>query len=152
MKRRPFIFLGIILILAIAGWYFYKEFNRTNKDLKKAKADYALTVSSIIKEFETNDSASSLKYNGRILELTGNVKAVETDDMSFTTVVLGNEAELSSVRCSLDTNYVGDAATVKTGSSIRIRGACTGFNRDDMGLGSDIILNRCVILKSKENN
>jgi hypothetical protein len=152
MKRRPLIIFVILLILAIAGWYSWKEFNRTNKDLKKTKADFVVSLSSLINEFETNDSAASSKYNGKIIELTANVKTIETDDQSYTTIVLGTEAELSSVRCSLDTNYVADAAGVKPGSSVRMRGSCTGFNKDDMGLGSDIILNRCVLLKSKEKN
>jgi hypothetical protein len=37
------------------------------------------------------------------------------------------------------------AASLKTGSNVSIKGAITGFMKDDLGIGSDVVLNRCVV-------
>jgi hypothetical protein len=49
----------------------------------------------------------------------------------------------------MDSAHQQDATLLAIGSSAMMRGVCTGYNKDEMGLGSDIILNRCVVVKSK---
>jgi hypothetical protein len=49
----------------------------------------------------------------------------------------------------MDSTHQKDAAKLVSGSSTTVRGSCTGFNKDDLGLGSDVILNRCVIVSNK---
>ncbi|MBD0377834.1 MAG: hypothetical protein ICV51_19680, partial [Flavisolibacter sp.] len=60
---------------------------------------------------------------------------------------LGNAGSQSSVRCSMDTAFVTKLSTITAGSTITVKGACTGFNADEtgLGLGSDVVLNRCVL-------
>ena len=149
MSRKKIIWTIVLLILAGGSWYGYKEYTRTYKDLIHVNADIKISVTDIIREFETNDSAANKKYPGKIVELSGNVKDIVKDESGFFTVVLGDTASLSSVRCSIDTSHQQDAARLIIGSSAIVRGACTGFNKDEMGLGSDVILNRCVIIEKK---
>ena len=125
----------------------WKEFARTNKDLSKVNADFEVSSSSLIQEFESNDSLAAKKYNGKILDLSGNVKKLEKDELGLFTIILGDSTSLTSVRCSIDTSYQADAARLMANSSVKLRGMCTGFNKDEFGLGSDVILNRCVIIK-----
>ena len=147
MSRKKIVLLIILLAIAVAAWYGYREYSRTNKDLKRVRPDYSLTATDLIKEFESNDSAATKKYNGRILEINGFVKKIIRDEQGFFTLVLGDTASLSSVRCSMDTTHHSDAASLLQGSSATVRGACTGYYKDDFGLGSDVILNRCAIIK-----
>lgn len=150
MKRKKLIWL-IILLAALGGaWYGYKEFNRTNKDLQKVKADFILLADDLLKDYETNDSNATKKYNGKIVEVTGYVKKIDKDEQGNYTIVLGDTAVPSSARCSMDSADRKYAAIITEGSSATIRGACTGFNKDEMGLGSDVILNRCVIIKKEK--
>jgi hypothetical protein len=150
MKRKKIIWLTVLIVALAGAWYGYKEYTRTNKDLLDVKAGFILPAVDLIKEYESNDSAATKKYNGKIVEVNGSVKKVETDEQGYYTIVLGDTARLSSVRCSMDSTHQKDAANIVEGSSVTIRGACTGFNKDEMGLGSDVILNRSVIIK-KEN-
>lgn len=136
------------MAVAIGIWYGYREYNRQNPDLKKTKADYVVSITGILGEFESNDSLASGKYNGKTIEVTGKVRTVESQDQ-FYTVVMGDNEGLSSVRCSMDTVYAREAAGLTKGETIAIRGICTGYNRDEMGLGADLILTRCVIVSSK---
>ena len=146
MNWRKIFLILIVLGIVVAAWYGYREYTRKNADLKKVKPDYSLTAINLIGEYEKGDSAAARKYNGSIIEVHGYVKKIDRDDLGFYTVIMGDTANLSAVRCSMDTSHNSDAALLKEGSSATLRGACTGFNKDEMGLGSDVILNRCVII------
>jgi hypothetical protein len=150
MSNSKIVIVVIAAALAAGGFYAWKEFTRTNKDLSKTKADFKLNATDLINEFEKNDSTSSVKYAGKILEITGNVKKTEKDDLGLYTLILGDRAVFSSVRCTMDTNQHESASRVPFNSSVTIRGACNGYNKDELGLGSDVILNRCVLLSDKK--
>jgi uncharacterized protein (DUF1330 family) len=150
MKRKKIILLLLLLAAVAAAWYGYKEYTRTNKDLASAKADFVLAATDLIKEYESNDAASAEKYNGKIVEISGQVKAVEKDDKGYCTVVIGDNTSMSSVRCAIDSTHQDKATGLINQSSVTVRGACTGYNKDEMGLGSDIILNRCVLINKKD--
>src|SRR5690349_15992910 len=130
MSRKKTIVLIALVAVAITAWYAYKEFNRTNRDLQRVRPDYSLHAMSLISEYENGDSMAAKKFNGRIIEVSGLVKKLDKDDRDKYTIVLGDTGSLSSVRCSMDTNYRKDVVMVQPGSSVTIRGACTGFNRD----------------------
>lgn len=150
MSRKKTILLIILIVVAGVAWYGYREFSRTNKDLGKVKPDITITSAALIGDYEANDSIANKKYLGKVVEVSGTVKEVNKDNGGYYTVVLGEAGSLSAVRCSMDTTHQADAAELAPGSSVMVRGACTGFNKDEMGLGSDVILNRCVIVKQKK--
>ncbi len=150
MSRKKTILLLFFLAAVAAAWYGYKEYTRTNKDLASAKADFVLSATDLIKEYESNDAASAEKFNGKILEINGQVKAVEKDDKGYYTVVIGDNTSMSSVRCAIDSTHQDKAASLINQSSATVRGSCAGYNKDEMGLGSDIILNRCVLINKKD--
>jgi tRNA_anti-like len=152
-KRRDLLRPIIILIILGAGfgvWKGLQEYNRTNPDLLNVKAGIKISVADLIHDYEANDSAANEKYLGKVIETEGNIKDIERDEKGYYTIVLGDTNNLSSVRCSMDTVHNADAAHLIAASSVIIRGACTGFNKDEMGLGSDVILNRCVIITKKD--
>jgi hypothetical protein len=142
--------LLLIILACGAGIYAYKEYNRGNRDLGKTRPDVQIRAMDLIREYEASDSIANKKYLGRILEVEGNVKGIERDADGFYTVILGDTAQSSAVRCSMDTVYREDAARLRAGSSAIIRGACTGFKKNDFGipgLGSDVELNRCAVIE-----
>jgi hypothetical protein len=146
---RPLIIL-IILGTGFAVWKGLKEYNRKNEDLVNVKADIKISTVDFIHEYEANDSAANQKFLGKVVETEGNIKEIEKDEKGYYTIVLGDTGNLSSVRCSMDTVHNEDAAHLVKTSSVVIRGACTGFNKDEMGLGSDVILNRCAVITKKD--
>ena len=143
----------MIPVLAIGAWQGLEEYNRKNKDLNKTKPDVKISAIELLKDYEANDSIANGKYLGKIIELSGNIKKVENDGVGSYTIVLGEQSSLSSVRCIMDTTYRNDAAAVNEGSSVTIRGLCTGFKKNELlgeNLGSDVELNRSVVIKNKE--
>lgn len=147
-KRKIILFIIIVAAAGIA-WYGYKEYYRTNKDLTNVKPDVKISAAGLIMEYEKNDSIANAKYLDKIIETNGNIKVIEKDDKGYYTIVLSDAGNMSSVRCSMDTAHQDDAARLTVGSSAIVRGVCTGFNKDELGLGSDVILNRCVVVQQK---
>jgi len=146
---RKFIWFLLVVTIGLGVWQGLKEYNRKNQDLQNVKADIKISAMNLIHEYEANDSASNQKYLGKVVEVDGNIKEVKADEKGFYTVVLGDTSSLSSVHCSMDSTHQKDAAKLVPRSSTTVRGSCTGFNKDELGLGSDVILNRCVIILKK---
>ena len=149
VNNKRLIWMLIILSVGLGAWLGIREYNRTNKDISNVKADVKILATDLIVEYETSDSLANKKYLGKVIETSGNIKDLKKDDAGYYTVVLGDTTGMSSVRCSMDSVHQADAALLTPGTSATVRGYCTGFNKDDMGLGSDVILNRCVIVTKK---
>jgi DNA/RNA endonuclease YhcR with UshA esterase domain len=149
MKKKKILLLVLLLLTAVAIFIGYTFFNKNVKHLDGSKADLTITASDLIKKFETNEAAANKEFLGEkldfIITVSGPVKEVIKDETGTYTVVLGDSTTRSSVRCSIDSMQNQQAALLKTGSSISIKGAITGFMKDDLGIGSDVVLNRCVI-------
>ena len=146
MKR---IMVVLLVIIVLAGaWYGYKLYTGKVPSLTEVKADASISATDLIAAFEKDSASANKQYLGKILEVSGNVKSVEKESA---TVSLGAADGNSSVRCSIDSAFVKDIEQLNPGSAITIKGNCTGFMPDEtgLGLGSDVVLNRCVFEKKK---
>lgn len=147
MKMKKLVIIAIIAFgLLGGGWYVYNELNRKVEDLSKVRSDVHLGVAELIALFEKDEAKSNTIYLDKIIAVNGVVKTIEKDATGHYSVILGEANNISSVRCSMDSTHQGDLDGLTAGSSIIIKGACAGFNADEL-LGSDVILNRCVIEK-----
>jgi hypothetical protein len=138
--------VAAVIIALTAGLYGYIEYTKTNMDLMYEKADHVTGAKELIKEFEENEQAANTRFLDKIIAVNGSIKDVMKDDKGFYTVMVGNEGYTSSVRCSMDADHQLRDTQLQLGSNITIKGICIGFNADQL-LGSDVILNRCVIEK-----
>lgn len=145
MKRKKIIFSILALAVIGSGWYGYGEYNRKVKDLKNVRAQLHIGANDLIREFEKNEKAANELYLDKIIEVKGIVKTVEKSDRGHYAVILGAENNMSSVRCSMDSSYHQQVMVLASGTVIIMKGACTGYNADEL-LGSDVILNRCVVV------
>lgn len=151
MKKKKiirYVLLSLIVVVAAVALYIYKEYNRTHKDTTKLKADYTVSAASFVQEFEKNERESNEKYWDKVVKVEGMVKDLSKDDRGFLSVILGDTSSMSSVRCSVDSSHTNEAAFLKKGDKVTIKGICTGFNADEL-LGSDVILVRSVIDQKK---
>jgi hypothetical protein len=146
MKR--FMIVLVVIIVLAGALYAYKLYTGKVPSLTEVKADASVSATDLIAAFEKDSASANKHFLGKILEVSGNIKSVEKESA---TVSLGNAEGNSSVRCSIDSAFVKDIATLNPGSLITIKGNCTGYMPDEtgMGLGSDVVLNRCVLEKKK---
>ncbi|MFY9464187.1 MAG: hypothetical protein WAP48_03810 [Sediminibacterium sp.] len=148
-KKKKNILLLLLALACLAGagaFYAYKEFNRKAEDLSSAKAAYQVTAVELIDAFTGNEAGGNAKYLSQVIEISGTLKKTDQDEKGNKILVLGDTTSMSSVRCSLDSLY-GKAGVFEQGSLVKIKGICTGFMADDLGIGSDVILTRCIPVK-----
>lgn len=145
MSKKKIIIGGIVVIILIGALYVWREFNRTVTHLGEVPADYSVNAISLISEYAGNEPAADKKYQNKILAVKGMIKKVEDAD-STSVVILGDTTDLSSVRCIMDNSQQHRTGSLQPGHVITIKGAITGFKKDETGLlGSDVELNRCVV-------
>ncbi len=145
MSRKRIIIGTIVLVILIGGIYAWSEYTRTAKSLAGVEADFQADAVALIAEFEQDEMGADKKYHNKIIAVSGMVKSVEPVQGTFS-VALGDTTAMSAVRCVLDSAYVKSVPGVNRGKIITVKGAITGFKKDDTGLlGSDVELNRCVI-------
>ena len=145
--KYKIILLASALIVIAAGAYFYV--NRKTQSLTDSNADFKISAVKFLEEYSSAQVLSDKKYLGKVIQVEGNLKEIERDDKGSLTFVLGDLTSMSSVRCSIDTTVVIDESAYPVGTAVSLKGECTGFNADDLGLGADIVLNRSVIIHNK---
>jgi hypothetical protein len=145
MKRKTIIILCILVVIAVAGIYAYNEFNRKHPDMRAVSSAYYIDAIALVNEFEKDDSVASKKFLGKIITVEGTLKEINDAGNSIT-IVLGDTASMSSVRCAMDTGFSLNTQSMIKGNALTVKGNCTGFNEDEL-LGSDVVLNRCIVVK-----
>jgi hypothetical protein len=148
MLKNQWITIGLIVVLAAMAIHFYREYHRANKNLAAVQPDYTVQATTLVNEFLSNDAVALDKYCNKILVVQGIIKSVERVEDDCTIVLGDTTGQPASVRCLLDSTQVKQAIVLRRGDPITIKGAITGFNKDDTGLlGSDVELNRCVLVE-----
>ena len=142
MSRKKIVLLAACSIILVTAFYAYKEYTRKKPNLHSVSSAYEITDSLLINEFIKNEQFSNSKYLGKIVSVTGQVKQLDKDGNTVT-IVLGSMHNASSVKCAMDSTE--KTANVQLSETITVKGACIGFNKDDL-IGSDVILNRCVLI------
>ncbi len=141
-KKIALIIIPFFSILGIGCWYALKEYNRKPLNMTSAKAKYEFADSMLIREFENNFQGADRKYSGEIISVNGIVKKISQKEHIFS-IMIGNAQSTSSILCSIDGSQ--KTAMLKEGNAVVIKGVYVGFNHDDL-LGTDVILNRCVLI------
>jgi hypothetical protein len=142
--KRTIIFVVLVLV-ALAAWYGWKELTRKNKDLESEKAVATVNATDLITAFEKDSASANKLYVDKIIAVKGRVKNVNADGNPIV-ISLGEEGQMSSVQCSMDSTHAGEYKAIVVGSNATIKGMCTGALTEEM-FGTDVKLNRCVVEK-----
>ena len=142
MKLYVKIALFVVTFIALSGilaaLYMY---NLKHTDMAKAKPDFVITASELLKEFEDNETAASTRYVNKILEVKGTIASVKPAENNVMNISLMTESDLSSVICTF--NAIADPSAFRTGDDITLRGECSGFLMD-------VLLNNCAVIEKSK--
>ncbi len=119
---------------------------KKTQSLQNVKEEVAVSAAELMTAFEKDSAAANRQYLGKVVAVVGNIKNIEKEPG---VIVFGIDGSTSSVRCSLDSNSLKALTILKITDTVTVKGICIGFNADEFGLGSDVILNRCVIANGK---
>jgi tRNA_anti-like len=150
--RKRVLWLIIIAVLCVGALYAYREFGRTREDSRAMDARFTVSAEEILKEFIANEDSAKKKYAGNelIIAVEGPIKELHMEQSGAYSVVLGDSSSESSVICLLDSVYQEEIKALNVHELVQLKGRFNGFKADDLGIGSDVELNFCVIEKKSK--
>lgn len=141
MKKYWKVILLVVVIIGGTVLYFgMKEYNRGAADVSDADADVVIKSEELTKIFGEDETKANGLYLDKVIAVSGVVKGVEKDEKGAYTIILSGDSELSSVTCQMDERHNEEAKDVAEGSTITVKGYCTGVLMD-------VVLIRCAVDK-----
>ena len=137
MKTSVKITLFVVFFIAVAGigvaLYLY---NLKPADLSKVTADYTISSSTLLADFEKDEAAATTKYVNKVIEVTGIVATVlpGSDNSLTVSLLTGNKGTF--VICTFVLKNINPS--LKVGENITVRGKCSGYLMD-------VLMNDCVL-------
>jgi hypothetical protein len=137
MKKKIIIGGLVTAIFGVIGvWYFifYKptHFKRDVADEKGV----SITAIQIVKDFTANEDSANKMYLNKALAITGEVIEAKKNQDGKPTVTLKSDDNFSNIYCTLK----DDAGQIQGGTTITVKGICTGFL-------SDVVIIDAIIVK-----
>jgi len=132
-KLITWVLLSVLVILGTGGIVGYKMYTKPHRNVSQAKS-LQVTAAGLVAAYENNEANANSMYLDKILEVTGEINEV-TKNQKGETVITLKGGDMSGVICTLEGIASPD---IKPGSSVVIKGICTGFL-------TDVVLVRCVL-------
>lgn len=129
-------FLVVALILAVAAWKY--TFRKAETSVSEVKALLTTDVLSLLHAYESNEDSANALYLDKVITVTGNVDRIMPDSLGYSVYLKESDA-MSGILCSFDKDAF-DPSVVKEGSSIAVKGICSGYLLD-------VNLNRCAVVE-----
>lgn len=131
--------LLLLLLLLVGAGIAYKMYNKPHADLSQAKADVTLDATALFTEFSEGEEAANTKYLNKVIDVKGTVTEVKAGEV--TTVALQTNDDMGGVvAAEISPTAAAKAATLQAGSSVTVRGTCSGFLQD-------VVLQNAVIVE-----
>lgn len=129
------IIIAIVVLLVLAGAYGFYLFNKKTPSLEKVTPDFSLTAEELYIDFSTNEKSALEKYEGKVLQIEGEILTYSKTDSISNIVFNADDALFGAVNCSFNTLN----KNLKKNETIVVKGLCQGFL-------NSVILNNCVIV------
>lgn len=117
--------LAALLFMIIAGAAFYYYYNKPRREIDSESA-ISVTAYELFRDFETNEPEANLKYLDKVVEVSGLVGEISSNQQGKTIVVLESDSAFGGIACTID----GTSAGISVGSDVTMRGICKGFLTD----------------------
>lgn len=136
--KKKIILSGLLVtgFACIGIWYFifYKP-THFKRDVADEQA-ITITAKQIVKNFQSNEDSANKIYLNKAIAITGEVLEAKKNQDGKPTVTLKSDDSFSNIYCTLK----DDAGQIQGGSTITVKGICTGFL-------SDVVIIDAIIIK-----
>lgn len=133
--KKLFKILIALFILAILGYFIIMNLPQATTKNKEAKIE--VKAIKLFNDFSTNEQTANNLYNGKVIEVSGEVRNVTKDKKGATVVILKTEDMVGGVLCTFEN---APKQTLNKGNQVTIKGQCSG-------LLMDVVLNKCNLVK-----
>lgn len=136
MKRK--IILSITIVLIAGAVFAYYQYNRKPATAGERKVDFTYTANELYLAFEDEDAATK-KLRDKVIEINGEVGAIEKNNGNYQ-VSLNTQDPITSITVLLIKEENENAAALKSGDKVKLRGICNG-KLSDIELNKGVIIN-----------
>lgn len=148
-KTKKTILVSVLGLALIAAFVAYRLYNKQHFSVQTAKPAATVTAQQLFTAFSSDSAKAKSNFvgdenNQKVIAVSGQVAEFKKDQAGNTVILLKTGTEGSFINCTFEEA----GATTVAGSSITIKGMCTGYNFDaDLGIPGDVILTRCFTVK-----
>jgi hypothetical protein len=123
------LFIGIIVVISM----YYKPH-------RSVESEQAIVIDArqLFLEYETDESLANTKYLNKAVEVTGTVAEITINQNNKTVLLLETSNPMFGVSCTLES----DNSNVEIGSSVSIKGICTGYL-------SDVVITQGIVIAGR---
>lgn len=135
MKKARFIILTIVFLGLIAGVVGYWQYNKPHRNATTDKVKYTLPANALFMAYSNNEKEAAKQYNNQLLQVSGTVREVATENNTIPMLILESEHPIFGVKCMF---YKPIDSNLKVGQQLTIKGFCSGIN-------GDVEMTRCAV-------
>lgn len=128
--RRRILVTILIIAIVFAGVYWFVATEKFS-DTKDRRAAYTVSAFDFIDEFKKNEKASRIKYDGKIIAVSGRVSSAEPVDTTMN-IKMENAATGDYIIFSFQQQHLTEAKTIKPGDSVSIKAAFSDFDHSEI--------------------
>jgi hypothetical protein len=142
MKKKYYVLGGILLLVLVGIGAGLNMYFKQQKDYAHSEADFTVSAAALCNEFCTNEAGANKKYvaENKTILVTGVVKEISKNQDGSATVILHTSDPECTVSCALTKEESSKTAKVQSGSTVKIKGQCTGMQEL---LDKQVIMIRC---------
>lgn len=130
--------IGFLMVLLVLMVVLIIQYHKPHVDIYSVKTDIAVTIDTLLLDFEKNEKVANKKYLDKIIETEGVIKSIEVNKGS-TFLLLSEENNDNNVICYLEEFENKKILSLKTGQRVKVKGICTGYLMDVVLIKSIII-------------
>jgi hypothetical protein len=136
---KKWILLITIIGLIGAIMLFFLVYNKPHVDYERAKPEIEIYAADLYQAFIDDEQAAEEKYIGKVIAIEGSMGYIEEHEGFMIVGFVFQDGLFGSqgIRCIMLENHARQAASLSPGTSVNIKGLCTGFN------GYDVIMEHC---------
>ena len=99
-------------------------YNKPHRD-PASEASIKISATELFISYETDEVAANALYLDKVLEVSGRISEVTTNQELIAIVALQTENPMFGIRCTIE-----GTVNAKPGDSVTIKGICTGYLYD----------------------
>lgn len=134
MKKIGVVILSVVFL---GLGYGYFQYNKPHRDIASEKIDVEVTAIDLFEIYAMNEQEANQKYLNKVIAVSGTVLELISNNNNQM-VVLETNDDFGTINAQFDNQEL--LKKVKVGSSILVKGHCTG------GDGLGVVITHCSIL------
>ncbi|MEM9260355.1 MAG: hypothetical protein AAGA62_11965, partial [Bacteroidota bacterium] len=96
-------------------------------DIHAAPTELTINAGSLFAAFAENEETANASYVGKVIEVSGQLNAIEQDEAGAYQLKLAVDDPLGQVICSLAEGEKAPLSDASIGKTTTIKGVCTGY-------------------------